>query len=79
MNEFDEIVYYNGYIIDSLPFYDFVESLEILEPKPLDIDTQIDNIKRQLKYEKNPLAIKNLNREMNELMKEKKCLNGQKK
>lgn len=45
-------------------------SVEVLEPKPLDIDTQISNIKRQLKYEKNPLAIKNLNRKMNKLIKE---------
>lgn len=47
-------------------------SVEILEPKPLDIDIQISNIKRQLKYEKNPLIIKNLNRKMNKLIKEKK-------
>ena len=47
-------------------------SIEILEPKPLDIDIQISNIKRQLKYEKNPLIIKNLNRKMNKLIKEKK-------
>lgn len=47
-------------------------SVEVLEPKLLDIDTQISNIKRQLKYEKNPLIIKNLNRKMNKLIKEKK-------
>lgn len=47
-------------------------SVEILEPKPLDIDIQISNIKRQLKHEKNPLVIKNLNRKMNKLIKEKK-------
>ena len=47
-------------------------SVEILEPKPLDIDTQISNIKRQLKHEKNPLVIKNLNRKMNKLIKERK-------
>lgn len=47
-------------------------SIEVLNPKPLDIDTQISNIKRQLKYEKNPLVIKNLNRKMNKLIKEKK-------
>lgn len=47
-------------------------SVEVLEPKPLDIDTQISNIKHQLKYEKNPLVIKNLNRKMNKLIKEKK-------
>lgn len=47
-------------------------SVEILEPKLLDIDTQISNIKHQLKYEKNPLVIKNLNRKMNKLIKEKK-------
>lgn len=46
-------------------------SVEILEPKPLDIDIQISNIKRQLKHEKNPLIIKNLNRKMNKLIKEK--------
>lgn len=45
---------------------------EVLNPKPLDIDTQISNIKHQLKYEKNPLVIKNLNRKMNRLIKEKK-------
>lgn len=47
-------------------------SIDVLEPKPLDIDTQIYNIKRQLKHEKNPLVIKNLNRKMNKLIKEKK-------
>lgn len=47
-------------------------SVEVLEPKPLDIDIQISNIKRQLKHEKNPLVIKNLNRKMNKLIKEKK-------
>lgn len=47
-------------------------SIEVLNPKPLNIDTQISNIKRQLKYEKNPLVIKNLNRKMNKLIKEKK-------
>ena len=54
--------------IKSLSIEDFIEELN---PKPLDIDTQISNIKRQLKYEKNPLAIKNLNRKMNKLIKEK--------
>lgn len=52
--------------------YEIIESLSVLEPKPLDIDTQIFNIKHQLKYEKNPLTIKNLNRKMNKLIKEKK-------
>lgn len=46
-------------------------SVEVLNPKPLSIDTQIYNIKHQLKYEKNPLIIKNLNRKMNKLIKEK--------
>lgn len=46
-------------------------SVEVLEPKPLDINTQISNIKHQLKHEKNPLVIKNLNRKMNKLIKEK--------
>lgn len=46
-------------------------SVEVLNPKPLSIDTQIYNIKHQLKYEKNPLVIKNLNRKMNKLIKEK--------
>ena len=52
--------------------YEIIKSISELEPKPLDIDTQISNIKRQLKYEKNPLIIKNLNRKMNKLIKEKK-------
>ena len=52
--------------------YEIIESLSELELKPLDIDIQISNIKYQLKYEKNPLVIKNLNRKMNKLIKEKK-------
>ena len=52
--------------------YEITKSISELEPKPLDIDTQISNIKRQLKHEKNPLVIKNLNRKMNKLIKEKK-------
>ena len=52
--------------------YEIIKSLLELKPKPLDIDIQISNIKRQLKYEKNPLIIKNLNRKMNKLIKEKK-------
>lgn len=52
--------------------YEIIKSFSELEPKSLDIDTQISNIKHQLKYEKNPLVIKNLNRKMNKLIKEKK-------
>lgn len=52
--------------------YEIIKSISELEPKPLDINTQISNIKHQLKYEKNPLIIKNLNRKMNKLIKEKK-------
>lgn len=52
--------------------YEIIKSISELEPKPLDIDIQISNIKHQLKYEKNPLIIKNLNRKMNKLIKEKK-------
>lgn len=51
--------------------YEIIKSISELEPKPLSIDTQISNIKHQLKHEKNPLVIKNLNRKMNKLIKEK--------
>lgn len=51
--------------------YEIIKSISELEPKPLDINTQISNIKHQLKHEKNPLVIKNLNRKMNKLIKEK--------
>ncbi len=51
--------------IQSLNSFD----IEILKPKELSKDIQIKNIKKQLKYEKNPLVIKNLNREMNKLLK----------
>lgn len=52
--------------------YEIIKSISELNPEPLDIDIQISNIKRQLKHEKNPLIIKNLNRKMNKLIKEKK-------
>lgn len=47
---------------------------DIVDMKPLDISPEIEiaNLKRRLKYAKNPLERKNINRELNALYKERK-------
>lgn len=47
---------------------------DIIDMEPLDISPEIEiaNLKRRLKYAKNPLERKNINRELNALYKERK-------
>lgn len=54
--------------------FDGCKLSDMLDMEPLDISPEIEiaNLKRRLKYAKNPLERKNINRELNTLYKERK-------
>ena len=63
-----------GINLPKLEFPTLSGSFELFDSEPLeiDIDVRISELKRRLKYAKNPMESKNINRELNMLYKQRK-------
>ena len=63
-----------GINLPKLEFPTLSSSFELFDSEPLeiDIDVRISELKRRLKYAKNPMESKNINRELNMLYKQRK-------